>query len=301
MRTTVSLASPSKIFLFCILFFLSIVVWSSTYVLSAQEDLIGGIQAIHPQSGETLLEVGLRYDMGYYEMARANPHIDLAATLFEHNQIIIPSQFILPAAPRKGIVINLAEYRLYYFPPDDNVVITMPVGIGRKGWQTPIGQTKVVSKERNPVWHPSAKLQAEAAKHGTLLPNEFPAGEDNPLGKHLLRLGWSTYLIHGTNRPEGVGAQVSAGCIRMLPEDIEYLFNHVTVGTSVLVVNQPVKFGYLDNRLYVEIHPALGGHVSQNLAQLTKERLTRLSLKGINYKVLQNELNKPTGLPKRLT
>lgn len=275
-------------------------VLASTFVLPAQGDLVGEIQTVHPENGETLSEIGIRYDMGYYEMLRANPHIHPSATLSEQNQILIPSQFILPKAPREGILINLAEYRLYYFPPNDNVVITMPVGIGRKGWMTPEGTTKVVVKQRNPVWHPSAKLQAEAAKHGTLLPNEFPSGDDNPLGRYALRLNWPGYLIHGSNRREGIGARVSAGCIRMMPEDIEYLFTRVAVGTPVRIINQPIKIGFFEGSLYIQAHPALLEQRNQ-LLQLTQKQLKKLKSVKINHKVVQNELLRLTGVPRRIS
>ncbi|STX47327.1 putative ErfK/YbiS/YcfS/YnhG family protein precursor [Legionella hackeliae] len=204
--------------------------WALTFVLPTQGDVIGEIQYVNPEMGESLSEVGMRYDIGYYEMIRANPQISPTSLLDERTTVLIPSQFILPNVPREGIVINLAEYRLYYFPPDENIVVTMPVGIGREGWTTPLGLTKVVSKERNPVWRPTANVIAEAAKHGAPIPNEFPPGEDNPLGRHVLRLGWPTYLIHGTNRRDGVGARVSAGCLRMMPDDIEYLYSMVKRG-----------------------------------------------------------------------
>lgn len=209
--------------------------YSSVYVLPDNGNTIGEVQYAAAEMGETLSDVGQRFNVGYMEIHQANPNIDPNQPLPEATSIRIPSQFTLPKI-RKGIVINLAQYRLYYFPADENVVFTYPVGIGREGWSTPVGKTTVVLKQRNPVWRPSAKLQAEGEKRGHLIPNEFPASRFNPLGKYVLRLGWPTYLIHGSNRIEGIGTRVSAGCIRLLAADIEELFQQVSVGTSVHIV-----------------------------------------------------------------
>ncbi|ASQ45992.1 L,D-transpeptidase family protein [Legionella clemsonensis] len=264
--------------------------WAISFVLPEREDIIGEIQYVTPEMGETLSEVGMRYDIGYYEMVRANPHVNPHNLLNERTTVLIPSQFILPPAPREGIVINLAEYRLYYFLPDENIVVTMPVGIGREGWTTPIGKTKVIGKEKNPVWRPTANLLKEAAKHGVQIPGAFPAGEDNPLGRHVLRLGWATYLIHGTNRRDGVGARVSAGCLRMMPEDMEYLFKLVKVGTPVRVLNNPVKFGYLQGELYIQVHPLLAEQKNQNLSTLAEIQLKRIAMLN-NIKKIEYRLN----------
>lgn len=216
---------------------------ATALVLPATGDVVGEIQYALSKGNETIEEVGRRFDVGYHEMIRANPHIDAGHPLVANSQLVIPSQYILPRVPRKGIVINLAEYRLYYFPEDENVVITFPIGIGRKGWKTPLGNTKIVAKQINPSWRPTAKLRIEAEKNGDFLPDEFPASPYNPLGQYALRLGWPTYMIHGTNknRTNGIGDRVSAGCIRMFPEDIEYLFHMVSVGTPVRIINATIK------------------------------------------------------------
>lgn len=276
-------------------------VWAISLVVPQQGNVIGEVQYANPEVGETLSEMGIRYDIGYYEMLRANPKIDPTSPLNEGMTIIIPSQFILPNIPHEGIVINLAEYRLYYFPPNDNVVLTMPVGIGREGWTTPVGLTHVTAKERDPIWRPTTKVQMEASKHGEPIPGEFPPGEGNPLGRHVLRLGWATYLIHGTNRRDGIGSRVSAGCIRMMPEDIEYLYNLVPVGTPVRVVNEPIKFGYLDGKIYVQIHPPLIEQKKRNFNTLINKQLQKLSIKNVNNKILEEELKFPSGIPRKIS
>lgn len=275
--------------------------WATTLVLPTEGDLVGELQYSRSEVGETLSDVGIRYDIGYYEMVRANPRVDPTRPLSPDTRVVIPSQFILPQVPRVGLVINLAEYRLYYYPANDNVVITMPVGIGREGWTTPIGTSKVTKKERDPIWRPTANVRAEAAKNGTPIPNSFPPGEGNPLGRHILRLGWPTYLIHGTNRRDGVGSRVSAGCVRMMPEDIEYLFDLVSVGTPVRVINEPVKFGRHNGMLYIQAYPLLIEQKDGNLNAMAYEQLNKLMVKNINNKAVKDELNFPTGMPKKIS
>lgn len=286
----------SAIWLLCGLF--SGAACATTLVLSEHSDLVGNIQYASPQPGETLSDVGIRFDTGYYEMRNANPRVDPLRPLAPGTRLVIPSQYILPPGPRQGLVINLAEYRLYYFPPNDNVVLTFPVGIGREGWNTPMGTTKVTSKERDPVWRPTDNVRAEAARHGTPIPNEFPPGLGNPLGRHVLRLGWPTYLIHGTNRRDGVGSRVSAGCIRMMPEDIEFLFDQVPAGTSVRVMNESVKTGYRQSHLYLEVHPLLDQNGKQGLKARIEDLLHHSS--AVNNPVIRNEEAWPSGVPVKI-
>jgi hypothetical protein len=160
---------------------------------------------------------------------------------------------------RSGIVINLAALRMYYFPPrkpgELQTVVTHPIGIGRVGWSTPLGATKVTSKRENPVWHPPASVRKEHAADGDPLPARVPAGPDNPLGKYAMNLGWPSYLIHGTNQPYGVGIRASHGCIRMYPEDIAALYDDIPVGTKVTVVNQPMLYGRRGDQIYLQSFP----------------------------------------------
>lgn len=210
--------------------------YSAVYVLPTQGNIIGQTEYTSSENGDTLAEVGARFGMGYSEMRKANPSLEPVQILAEGTRVLIPSQFLLPKTLHRGIVIDLSAYRLFYFPADENVVFTYPVGIGREGWDTPIGQTTVVSKQAHPDWYPTKKIRSTAAKNGFPLPKYFPAGPDNPLGNYVLRLGWPSYLIHGTNRSDGMGTRVSAGCIRMQANDIEELFSLVEPGTPVQII-----------------------------------------------------------------
>lgn len=278
-------------------------VWcqGATWVLSDNSDLIGKLHYATSQAGEALSDIGVRYNVGYEEIVKANPRLDPLRMLPAKTQVLIPSQYILPSGLRRGLVINLAEFRLYYYVPNENIVITMPVAIGREGWTTPLGVTKVVAKERNPRWRPTANVRAEAARHGTPIPDEFPPGEGNPLGRHVLRLGWPTYLIHGTDRRDIVGSRVSAGCIRMMPEDIETLFDSVPVGTLVRVVNEPIKIGHVHGALFFEAHPLLAEHQGLNLIKIATSLLAKESIAYDKIdKLIATEINYPTGVPRKL-
>ena len=177
---------------------------------------------------------------------------------------MLPSRYILPHAERKGLVLNLPEMRIYYFPEptkgEKPIVITHPVGIGRMDWVTPLGISKIIDKKKDPTWIPPKSLQMDRIANGEPpYPSIVPPGPTNPLGRHAMRLsiGGGSYLIHGTIKPFGVGMRVSAGCVRMYPEDIEALFDKVPIGTQVQVVNQPIKLGWLLDSLFIELHPPL--------------------------------------------
>lgn len=219
-------------------------------------DLVGEIRTVVARHEDTFSDIGRRHDLGYTEMVDANPDVDPwlpgAGT-----RVIVPTRFILPPGPREGIVINLAELRLYYYPPGERRVISHPLGIGREGWSTPTGEARVTRKKAHPNWYPPESIRAEHAAEGTPLPAVVKAGPDNPLGTHAIYLSLTGYLLHGTNKPYGVGMRVSHGCIRLYPEDISTLFQQVPVNTPVRIINEPYKVGWHDGRLYLEAHRPL--------------------------------------------
>ncbi len=212
-------------------------------------DIVGEIVESYTWTEDTLLDIARADGLGLLEVMAANPGVDRwlpgKATF-----IVLPSAHILPDAPRKGIVINLAELRVYFFAGDGEIH-TFPIGVGRGGFSTPTGKTRVVRRRAHPDWYPTKNARREDPE----LPARVLAGPDNPLGEYALYLGWPTYLIHGTSKPWGVGRRVSRGCIRLYPEDIEWLFQKVKVGTPVTVVDQAVKYGRKNGDLYVEVHP----------------------------------------------
>jgi L,D-transpeptidase ErfK/SrfK len=226
----------------------------------AREDVVGLVQTVVLSKEDTLPDVARRFNVGYEEMVRANPGIDPWLP-GEGREVIVPTRFVLPDAPREGVVINVAAMRLYYYPKhakgEPQVVITHPIGIGKVGWQTPEGVTKIVARIKDPVWVPPESVRKEHLENGDVLPPKVPAGPDNPLGAFMFRLQWPSYLIHGTNKPYGVGMRSSHGCIRLYPEDIAILFESVPIGTPVRVVNQPVLLGWHGDALYVQAYGAL--------------------------------------------
>jgi L,D-transpeptidase ErfK/SrfK len=227
-----------------------------SFPLAPGQEVVGTLSSVETSYQDTFSDVARIYDVGYREMMAANPTVD-AWLPGEGTEVVIPSSFILPEGPRKGIVINLAELRLYYFPEGENRVVTFPLGIGREGWNTPVGKGRIVRKKQHPTWTPPESIREEAREEGKELPARVEPGPDNPLGDYALYLSIPGYLLHGTNKPYGVGMRVSHGCMRLYPEDIAELFPQVPVGTSIRIINQPYKVGWLGDRLYIEAHPLL--------------------------------------------
>lgn len=224
------------------------------------DDVIGELQRVRAHPEDTFPDIARRFNVGYEELVAANPGVDPwmpgAGT-----EVLIPSQWVIPNVPRKGLVINLAAMRLFYFPePGKNEtrrVITHPVGIGRIEWKTPQGKTRVAAKAEAPTWVPTAAIRREHELEGDPLPASVPPGPDNPMGEYVLRLGWPEYAIHGTNKPASIGMRGTHGCLRMYPEDIAVLFEKVPVNTPVTVINEPYLIGFHDDKLYLQAYPVL--------------------------------------------
>ncbi len=245
------------------------------FELASQQEVVGETQVIFARYENTFSAIGRQYNLGYEEMRRANPGIDQWLP-GEGTPIYLPTQSILPEAARKGIVVNVPAMRLYYFTTEKPAtagaaeilkVSTYPIGIGVQGWATPFGEAKVMQKAKDPVWYVPASIRKEHAERGDPLPGIVPAGPDNPLGAYAMTLSLPGYLIHGTNKPAGVGMRSSHGCIRLYPEDIEALFGRVARGTEVRIVNQPVLAGWHDGQLYLEVHPPLAEETHDLVAE----------------------------------
>jgi len=224
----------------------------------------GADQVIQTVYEDTLYDLARRYSLGSEELIRVNPGIDpwLPGA---GKSLLVPGRHILPTGPREGIVVNLPEHRLYYYPKpkrgQPQQVITYPVSIGKMDWHTPLGETRVIGKQKDPWWFPTESVRREHAAEGDILPARVPPGPQNPLGTRALRLaaGNGTYLIHGTNNPIAVGLAVTHGCIRMYPEDVEALYPLVPVGTKVRIIDEPVKVAWVDGELLLEVHPPING------------------------------------------
>ena len=234
---------------------------ATQYPLSSADALMfGEVESITAHGEDTLPDLARRYSLGYEEIQRANPAVDLWLP-GEGTPVLIPNQRLLPQGAREGIVVNLPEHRLYYFPKakkgETPQVITFPVSIGKMDWNTPLGKTRVVDKRRNPTWTPPESVRKEHAERGDPLPKVVKSGPDNPLGLYAMRLGITpgAYLIHGTNNPIAVGMAITHGCIRMYPEDIEALFPLVPVNTPVWLINEPVKVARVNGQVWLEVHP----------------------------------------------
>ena len=243
------------------LFLCTTLSFSAVYELPPLENnIIGSIKTIKAEHEDTLLDIARRHGLGYEDIVKANPGLDIWIP-GKDSDVLLPTKYILPNVRREGLVLNLAEYRMYYFPvPKKNekpIVITYPISIGRMDWDTPLGETRITAKAKNPSWYPPESIRAEHEEEGDPLPRIVPPGPDNPLGEYAMRLDIPGYLIHGTNRPAGVGMRVTHGCIRMYPEDIFFLYNELKIGTPVRIINEPIKLGWDERKLFLEVHNSL--------------------------------------------
>jgi L,D-transpeptidase ErfK/SrfK len=277
---------------------------AAVYALPPKGDaVIGSNQVAEVKKDDSLSMVAERNDAGYYELLEANPDLD-PLHLKEGTQVLIPHQIILPNAPREGIVINLAELRLYYYPPGVNKVITYPVGIGRIGdqWQTPTGELTIVEKQKDPEWHVPQSVLDDMIKRGKVMPEVIPAGPNNPLGAYMMRMSNEDYLIHGTDHAYVVGRRTTAGCISLYPEDIAPLFSMIPLNTKVTIVNQPFKAGWLNGQLYFEAHRPLReerfryrGHYD-NLWNEALKSATAKRAASVNWNAVQILVKNETGV-----
>jgi L,D-transpeptidase ErfK/SrfK len=269
--------------------------------------VVGADSSVRTVYEDTLPDLAHRYSLGYYEIIRANPGIDVWIPGADKD-IVLPGKRILPPGPREGIVVNLPEHRLYYYPKpngrDKPVVITYPVSIGKMDWRTPLGETRVIAKIKHPPWYPPESVRKEHEENGDPLPRVVPPGPDNPLGDYAMRLaaGNGTYLIHGTNNPTAVGMAVTHGCIRMYPEDVAAVFATVPVGTPVRLINEPVKVAWVDGQLYVEAHPPVDeeGQTEEPDLKLLSKMLNHAlgnSHAAINWDLARETLAAAKGMP----
>lgn len=221
------------------------------------ENMVGTIAAINTRENDALPDIARHFGLGYNDINIANSAVS-PWTPAPGSRVLLPSQFILPDSPHKGIALNLANMRLFYYPKKQlGKVYTYPVGIGRQGWNTPMGLTSIVAKDANPSWTVPESIHREHAEKGDSLPKVVGAGPDNPLGLYAMRLGIPGYLIHGTNKPYGIGMQISHGCVQLYPEDIEVLFKKATVGMPVRIIHQPYLTAWHQDMLYLEAHEPL--------------------------------------------
>lgn len=275
---------------------------------AAGNDIVGQDYQIRASAGETFEQICQTYDIGAEELMNANPRLN-PNRIYAGSKITIPAAYILPPANfRKGIVINTAEMRLYYFDKYNNAVTTFPVAVGREGWGTPLSNTYVYRKEAAPTWNvPKSIRDAYLEKTGTPHPLQIGPGPENPLGEYAIYLHLNGYLIHGTNAPNTIGRSVSSGCIRMFNPDVAKLFNLVSRGTPVSIIFYPTKAGWNNNQLYIESHPALhqpetGDAQNQATAtQAIQAALAERAASNVDLSTVQNVAQKVvkqhTGMP----
>ncbi|PSU36168.1 L,D-transpeptidase family protein [Photobacterium lutimaris] len=269
--------------------------------------LVGVMEYYQVIKGDSLLDIANRYNVGLLQLMAANPGVDPFLPT-PGSLLTIPMQLVLPNAKRLGIVINLAELRLYYFPKNSDKMYVFPIGIGRIGRETPKMTTSISQMTEGPTWTPTANIRKEyREKHNIELPAVVPAGPENPLGEYAMRLAYGSgqYLIHGTNKDFGIGMRVSSGCIRMNPWDVEWLFSQVSRGTRVQIINQPLKHTVEpDGSLYVEVHEPLSRSEKQmgefKSVKAPDSLLAEVAGSDEGYQNLEVALLKQSGVPLRL-
>lgn len=269
---------------------------SESYPLVGSDTVIGRAFYTPVRHEDTLLDVARHNGLGYDDMKHANPQVDMWVP-GEGTRVLVPTEYVLPDAPQRGIVLNLAEKRMYYYPPEAGRVVTYPISIGREGWSTPVGRFHITRKDKDPAWYPPASIRAEHAADGRPLPAVVPAGPDNPLGRHALRLSAEGYLIHGTNKPWGLGMEVSHGCIRMYPEDIEQLFPRVERNTPVTIVDQPFKLGWRGDDLYLEVH-AEPQERATPLTEVVPAEISQAEGVSVDWDEVRRAVEESAGLPR---
>lgn len=273
-------------------------------------DVVGSVRTVQARREDTLLEIARRHGLGYREIRRANPGVDVWMP-GEGTEVNVPTRFVLPPGPREGVVVNLPEMRLYYYPePDDDgvrTVETYPISIGRMDWSTPIGSTRVTMRLENPAWFPPESVRQRVEAEGRTLPRRVDPGPDNPLGRYAIGLDIPGYFIHGTNRPAGVGMRATHGCIRMFPEDIEGLVYRLDRGTPVHILNEPFKAGWSrDGDVYLQAYPRLEGQGEASepsvkpavsaVARVLEDRAAR-----VDYERLKAVAREASGRPRSIT
>jgi L,D-transpeptidase ErfK/SrfK len=261
--------------------------------------VIGSLQTYTVKHEESLVEIARKFDLGYQEIVDANPNFDPFVP-GKDAFIQVPTSWILPdVTPYEGVIINLSEMRLFYFfkLKSSTLVMTLPIGIGREGFNTPVGKFSIVEKTVNPSWYVPESIQKEKPE----LPKVVPPGPDNPLGSHALRLSLGSVLIHGTNKPWGVGRRVSHGCIRLYPEDIPRLFKSVSKGTIVTIVQQPVKVGIKDKNVFIEVHDDNPQGNTNYFEEAVNLLIKKELIRNISTEKLYKALNEKRGIPIDIT
>ena len=272
-------------------------------------EVLGRLQVIQSRSENTFASIAREYGLGYDELKIANPHVDPWLP-GDGTRVYLPTMMVLPTANREGVVVNLPAMRLLHFQPSAitnslQTIENYPIGIGREGWATPTGQFHITEKVTDPNWYPPESVRKEHAELGDPLPRIVPPGPDNPLGRYKMRLSDPEYLIHGTNKPSGVGMRVSHGCIRLYPENIAELFQNTATKTKVQIINQPVLVGWHQQNLYLEVHPLLAED-RRDLQVLAQEKITNAlknapSTVKVNQALVASIVNEQRGMPFPIT
>ena len=277
---------------------------ASAYDFNDSTQVFGDNKSIKAVYEDTLVDIARTYNLGFNEIIRANPNVDKWLP-GEGTIINIPAKHIIPKGfSEKGITINLSEFRGYLIK--DNKLITFPVGLGRMDWKTPLGISTIDLKLEKPAWYPPKSVRDEYKSQGKFLPAEVLPGPDNPLGELAMRISIpGGYFIHGTNRPDGVGMEISHGCIRLFPEDIDYIFQLTDIGTEVIILDQPIKIARIENDIFLQVHPSYSNQYDYDLEKIRTQIELLINnepgLVKINWGSVESLLKEQNGLATKVT
>lgn len=278
---------------------------ASTFTLpSSNESILGNLEYTIAAPTDTTPSLAHRYNLGQNALIAANKGVAENAPLRDGAHLTVPTQFLLPALPRQGIIVNLAEMRMYYFPKGSNTVMTFPIGIGKIGKTIPIENTSITRKMVNPTWTPPEDIRQFNREQGIELPRTMGPGPDNPLGPYAIYLRIPTFLIHSTIFPESIGRRASFGCIRMNEDDIKEFFPAVQPGTPVTIVDMPIKVAWQDNSLVLEAHPPLEerSHLVSldSVVNTVEQSMPRSQLTFVDWQTVSYLANNPDGIPHQI-
>lgn len=276
--------------------------FAATYSLpNENESLVGSRQYTVTTNSDTSVTLAKRYDLGHNALEKANPHLDMNKNLAQGAGVVLPTEHLLPGQARKGIVVNLPEMRMYYYPAGSNIVKTYPIGIGKIGKTIPIKEAVVTRKAKDPIWIPTPAIRAFNLEQGVTLPTVVKPGPENPLGPYAIYMSIPTYLMHSTIFPESIGKRASFGCIRMFEEDITEFFPSVDKGIPVAIINMPNKLGWQQNRLYLEAHQPLEEHKTSDnalpsMVKMISDKTDKQDML-IDWQLVSYIAKQPDGMP----
>jgi L,D-transpeptidase ErfK/SrfK len=216
--------------------------------------LFGSVRSYTVVRGDTATSVGARFGVSP-EVIISDNHLPAGGALSVGQTLQLDARHVIPNSAAAGIVVVNVPQRMLFYAADAGGVTAFPVAVGRRTWPTPLADLSIVVKERNPTWDVPVSILEEARRAGREQAPHVPPGPNNPLGKFWLGLSGGGIGIHGTNAPASIYRAATHGCVRLHPDDIEWLFPRVGVGTAVRLIYEPILLTSVGGQVFLEVHP----------------------------------------------